>query len=218
MRRTCKRIACLLACLICIWEFAAAENTYQLLCTDAGLKSTDVIGWLEISGAAFRMPIMYHPDDGAYYAKHDAAGQETPYGALYVQAQYNTPDFNDPVVLIYGSSAGASAPFARLQELYSGSFDQCRRIMIHTPEGTKEYAVFAALPYGSLHILHYYNFRNERRYKLFFDDVFSTRALGMHLDRESRPVYGKEHIVILSTGLRGDTLQRYLVMAKTVTQ
>lgn len=218
MRRTCIWITCLLVCLMGALGCAAAESTYQSLCEDAGLNSTDVIGWLEIPGIQISMPVMRHPEDGAYYAKHDAAGREAVYGALYVQAQYNAADFSDPVTLVYGSSAGVSAPFGWLQEVFSGSFEQCRTLFIHTPAGTKEYVTFAAVPYASIHILHYYNFRNESRFKSFFQDVYSTRVLGMHLDENNRPVYGKEPVVILSTGLRGDTLQRYLVMAKLVTQ
>ena len=38
----------------------------------------------------------------------------------------------------------------------------------------------------------------------------------MHLDEDNRPVFGQDRVVILSTGLRGDSLQRYLVMAKEV--
>lgn len=38
----------------------------------------------------------------------------------------------------------------------------------------------------------------------------------MHLDEDNRPVAGKDRVLILSTGLRGDPLQRYLVMAKLI--
>lgn len=207
----------LLAVLIClVCSCAAAESTYQSLCKQAGLSSPDVIAWIEIPGAGIKEPVMRHPTDDAYYGKHRADGTETAYGAVYVQARYNAADFTDPVTLIYGSSAVEAAPFRMLQEKFSGSFGECRRVLLHLPEETLEYYVFAAIPHSSIHILHYYDFSSARRYRTFFDGVYSTRALGMHLDEDSRPEPGKDHVVILSTALRGDPLQRYLVMARRI--
>lgn len=205
----------LLTVLIClVGSCAAAESTYQTLCSQAGLNSPDVIAWIEIPGAEIREPVLRHPTDDAYYGKHRADGSESAYGAVYVQAKYNAADFSDPVTLIYGSSAVESAPFRMLQEKFSGSFDECRRVYLHTPEGTQEYIVFAAVPHSSIHILHYYDFSSARRFNAFFDGVYSTRALGMHLDEDSRPEPGADQVLILSTALRGDSLQRYLVMAR----
>ena len=211
-----KRITAALLCLMlsagCIG--AAEASAYQELCEQRGLRSAEVIAWLEIPGASICEPVMRHPEDDEYYAAHDAEGNESMNGALYVQGQYNADDFSDPVTLIYGGSSSETAPFGMLQELYSGSFDQCRTLQVHLPQKTSQYMVFAALPYSAIHILHYYDFSIARRFDSFFDGVFSTRALGMHLDKENRPAVGKDRVVVLSTGLRGDPLQRYLVMAR----
>lgn len=201
-----------LLCLGC--GCGSAESRYQALCSQNGLSSTDVIAWLEVPGASICEPVMRHAQDDTYYAKHAADGQENAFGALYVQAGYNASDFSDPVTIIYGSSVSEKAPFGKLQELYSGSFQQCTTVWLHMPEESCEYEVFAAVPHSSIHILYYYDFSSERRYNGFFDNVFSTRALGMHLDEDKRPVFGEDSVVILSTGLRGDSLQRYLVMAR----
>lgn len=210
-------LAVLLSLLFCLTvDCAAAQTALQLLCQQQNVKNPDVIAWLEIPGAEISEPVLCHPEDDGYYAKRSADGYSSAYGSLYIQAKYNAGDFSDPVTIIYGNSLSTSAPFGMLQELYSGSFSQCQNFYLHTQEATQEYAVFAAIPYSSVHILHYNNFLNERRYQKFFDDVFSTRALGMHLDEDNRPVAGKDRVLILSTGLRGDPLQRYLVMAKLI--
>lgn len=207
---------CLLMCLLC--GAAAAEGDFQRLNRQAGLENPHVAAWLEIPGASMSLPVMYHPTDDAYYGKHAPDGTDAPYGSVYIQARYNAAGFTDPVTILYGSSAAAGTPFRNLQERFSGRFDQCRSVFIHTQEGTREYVVFAAIPYSSVHILHYYDFRSTRRFDTFFDGIFSTRALGMHLDENNRPEPGADQVLILSTGLRGDSLQRYLVMAKLVTQ
>lgn len=211
-----KRLIAAVACLIlCLTGLAVAEEiSYQTLCSQEGLQSSEVIAWIEIPGASFCKPIMRHSENDAYYAKHDAHGVENEYGSLYVQAGYNAADFSDPVTMVYGNSSSQDAPLGMLQQMYSGSFDEYSQIILYTPDGRKDYIVFAAVPYTSIHVLHYYDFSMERKFNSFFDSVFSTRALAMHLDEDNRPIFGQDHVLILSTGLRGDPLRRYLVMAR----
>ena len=218
MRIKTRWLLCLTLLLCTVLGCASARADYQSLCAQRGISGDDLIAWIEIPGASLLEPIMRHPADDAYYAKHDPAGKERSAGSLYVQASYNTAGFEDPVTLVYGSSESEIAPFGMLQELYSGSYDACRSIYLHLPEKTVEYAAFAAVPFSSLHILHYYDFSNARRYSQFFDSVFSTRVLSMHLDENNRPEAGRDRVLILSTALRGDSLQRYLVMAKPVSR
>ncbi|MBR3929298.1 MAG: class B sortase [Clostridia bacterium] len=206
---------CLIAWLI--GSYAIAESRYDALCRENSLKNAHVTAWLEIPGAAFCRPVMQHDSDDGFYAGHKPNGSEAKYGSIYTQSSYNASDFSDPVTVIYGSSKAAGAPFRDLQETFSGSFEKCREIYIHLPDGTLEYRVFAAVPYSSIHILHYYNFSVQRRYESFFSSVYSTRRLGMHLDEADKPVFGDD-VLILSTGIRGDNMQRYLVMAKRMNE
>lgn len=215
MRRYMVWCVCLMAWLIGCAGTALAEDRYTTLCAERSVNQEDTVAWIEIPAAEFCWPVMQHDEDDSFYASHDESGMEAEYGVLYTQAAYNAADFSDPVTVIYGSSKAEGAPFRDLQELYSGRFDECRSILLHLPEETREYEVFAAVPYSSIHILHYYDFDVARRFEAFFDGVYSTRRLGMHLDEENRPEFG-DSVVILSTGLRGDTMQRYLVMAKLV--
>lgn len=207
---------CLLAWSVWFVSAASAESTYEALCKQADLDRDHVTAWIEIEGAAFTQPVMQHPRDDTYYSGHDPHGNEFEGGALYTQASYNNKKFSDPVTVIYGGSTKEGMVFRDLQEIYSGKFDACRNIRLHLPDETLEYEVFAALPYSAIHILHYYDFTLERRFTGFFDTVYSSRVLGMHLSEDDRPEPG-DKVIILSTGLRGDKLQRYLVMAKLVT-
>ena len=196
---------------------AIAESRYDALCRENDLKHSHVTAWIEIPGAALCRPVLQHDTDDAFYSGHDPTGAEAKYGSLYTQSSYNAPDFSDPVTVIYGSSKAEGAPFRDLQEMFSGSFDKCREIQIHLPEETLRYKVFASVPYSSIHILHYYNFSVQRRYESFFSGVYSTRLLGMHLEEADKPAFG-DNVLILSTGIRGDSMQRYLVMAKKISE
>ena len=202
--------------VMCVGFASAESSTYDALCEKSAVNREDAAAWLEISGTSFCQPIMQHSLDDSYYSTHNANDEESETGALYTQKTYNSKDFSDPVTIVYGSSQTDGAPFRNLQELYSGQFEDCREIMMYLPEETRQYEVFAAVPYSSIHILHYYNFSSEQRFESFFNSAYSTRLLGMHLVEENRPEF-EDKILILSTGLRGDKMQRYLVMAKLVT-
>ena len=204
-------MAWLLACTVA----AAAESSYEALCAQGTATAEDTAAWIEIPGAEMCMPVMYNTRDDSFYSSHDPSGAESETGSLYIQTAYSAADLSDPVTVIYGSSKAEGAPLRDMQQLYSGSFDECRDIIMYLPDRTLEYKVFAAVPYSSVHILHYYDFTQQRRYDGFFDGVYSTRMLGMHLDEDNRPEFG-DQVLILSTGLRGDGMQRYLVMAKLV--
>ena len=207
---------CLLAWSVWLLSAAQAETTYDALCAQAKLDPAHVSAWIEIDGASISQPVMQHPDDDTYYSSHDPHGNEIEGGALYTQASYNNKEFSDPVTIIYGSSTKEGMVLRNLQQTYSGKFDACRDIKLHLPGETLQYRVFAAVPYSATHILHYYDFNMERRFTGFFNSVFDQRVLGMHLVEEDRPEFG-DRVLILSTGMRGDKLQRYLVMAKLVT-
>lgn len=204
---------CLLAWVIGCCGAALAESRFDALCSENAVNRAETTAWMEIPETHFCMPVMRSAQDDAFYANHDPSGAESQHGALYMQAAYNAADFSDPVTIIYGSSREKGDPFRDLQEMYSGRFGELKDIQLHLPDKTLNYEVFAAVPYSSIHILHYYDFTTARRFTGFFDSVFSLRQLGMHLDKENRPEAG-DSVLILSTGLRGDRMQRYLVMAK----
>lgn len=210
-----RKLLALCALLLCLVHTGMGESTYDALCREQGIANAHLTAFIEIPGAGLVLPVLQHPQDNNYYAAHDANGAESATGTLYTQSAYNAADFSDPVTVVYGGSGQEESPLRNLQQIYSGNFEACRTILLHTPEGTEEYTVFAAVPYSSIHILHYFNFRSEQRYVNFFENVYQTRKLGMHLDTVLKPVPG-ETVLILSTSHRGDSEQRYLVMAKVI--
>lgn len=212
-----KQMTRLLCVILLLWMTAgAAEETVQTfheLCGKTKLTETDACAWLEIPGAGLLLPVMQHDTDDAFYLTHDHAGKEAKTGALYTEHAYSAKDFSDPVTVIYGRRSSDGSMFGSLQEWYSGSFEENRLIRLYLPEETREYTVFAALPYSAVHLLHYNDFRYDRIYRSFFEEVYSTRRISCQLDETAAPEPG-EQVIILSTSLMGDSTQRYLVMAK----
>lgn len=210
-----KRVLCfvLLVLLICCTA-ASAEGRLEALLNEAELENEDICAWLEIPGTQISYPVLQHSENDAFYLDHNVLGQPDANGALYTEATYNAADFSDPVTVIYGHRMNSGAMFGTLQKEYSGpaSFEAHRKILLHLPEETLEYTVFAAVPYSRMHILHYYDFSWYRVFRMFFDDVFATRSLIAITDEQARPEFG-QRVIVLSTCVPGDKSQRFLVMA-----
>ena len=209
-------VSIMAVCLLsCFTAWAEEEKGFQSLIEEHEefLDRDNVIAFLEIPAADFLLPVMQHPDDDNFYLKHNALGEESEAGALYTEFTYSSFDFSDPVTVIYGRRMEDGSMFGSLQEKYSGAFESLREIRLYLPDGTQEYTVVAAVPFSNTHIMYSYNFRIGRIYEAFFDEVYATRRPGAQLDFEMRPG-SDEKALILSTGLRGDATQRYLVIAK----
>ena len=195
--------------------WAEGEKDFRLLLEENTelIEFEDVKAFLEIPKLDFLFPVMQHPTDDGFYLKHNALGEESEAGALYTQKTYNLPDFSDPAVVIYGRRMDDGSMFGKLQEEYSKAFDELREITLYLPGETRQYTVVAAVPFSNAHVLYAYNFRLARRYNAFFDEVYAVRRPGAQMDETLRP-QPDENLLILSTGLRGDATQRYLVIAK----
>lgn len=204
------------AALAAISAAKNAENT-QCPIDFAQLQENNahIYAWLTIPGTQINYPIHQHPEIDGYYLDHGTEGRPSHEGAIFTEATYNSRDFSDPVTLVYGHRRESEAIFGRLQEAYSdtAAFGEHKTFVIYLPDRELHYEVFAALSYDARHILYNYDFSRSRMFSKFFNSIFDTREIGVILDEDLKPT-PEEHVVILSTCLKGDDSQRYLVMAK----
>lgn len=192
-------------------EAAGFESLMQKY--SENITKEHVTAFLEIPGAKLMLPVMQHPNDDGFYLKRNQYGEESDKGALYTEAGCNKADFSDPVTVIYGRRMADGGMFGSLQQWYSSSFNELRQINLYLPGENRQYTVIAAVPFSNMHLMYSYNFRYARMIEAFLDEVFAVRRPGAQMVEADRPENG-ESIIVLSTGLRGDATQRYLVIAK----
>lgn len=173
----------------------------------------DIYGWLYLPGAGISEPLLQREGDGGYYLTHDAAGAENAGGALFTESAYNRKDFSDTATVIYGRNQ--EGPFGKLQTSYSAPEDlrENGEIMIYLPGETIRYQVFAAVPFRNYHLLHYFNFDNEARFRAFIQAVRSVRAIDANWCEDAAAAPG-DSLLILSTNRFGSAEHSYLVLAK----
>ena len=178
-------------------------------------SNPDVYAWITIPGTVINYPVVQSATDDSFYLNHDSSKRRSQAGALFTEHTYNGRDFSDPVTIIYGHRLKSGALFGELQAFYSSRerFERYRTIHVRLPEQELTYEIFAALPYDNRHILYNYDFSNRRIYQAFFRGILDTRAMSANIDTEC-DLMEQPRILILSTCLRRNRSQRYLVMAR----
>ena len=136
-------------------------------------------------------------------------------GSATVEIVDNSKDFTDPVTLVYGHYMRSGTMFGSLQATYTAEngMAEHQEIIVYLPEQELHYQVFAAVPFNMRHILYYNDFRNRKVFEAFLEQVMSVRSINASIDGEAE-VTAEDQLLILSTCLRGDSKQRYLVLAK----
>lgn len=176
-------------------------------------RNPDICAWIYIPNSSINGPILQHEADPDFYLTHSFDGVEDSDGALYIQSNYSSNDFDDSVSIVYGRRTGV---FGRLEMMYTENqaFEKYSKLYLYTPDCTFTYQVFGASAYESKHILKSYGrFQNTEDILKFVDSVMDYRTLFHQFD-DSVTVVNEDRLLVLSTGLKQSTDQRYLVLAK----
>lgn len=178
-------------------------------------RCADIYAWLDIPGADISYPVAQSQTDDTFYLEHSIDGNADKNGTLFTEHIYNSRTFSDPVTIIYGHNMRSGAMFGFLQEQFSDPewFASHEEIIVYQPERELHYRVFAAVPYGTKHILYQYRcFRNLSSVTEFLDVIYNIRKFGTNY-RKDCTVTQDDRILILSTCLPRSADGRYLVLA-----
>lgn len=199
-------------------EETAAQPYKSLIDFDALWEmNPDIYAWLYIPGTEVNYPILQREGDDAFYLRRNSEGKSDQAGAIFTEGTYTKKDFSDPVTMVYGHYMRSGTMFGSLQSTYSaqGGIEGHREVVVYLPERELRYEVFAAVPYGNRHVLYYHDFSDPEVFEAFLEQTLSVRSINASVDGEAEVEAG-DQLLILSTCLRGDSHQRYLVLAKRV--
>jgi len=197
-----------------------AGNIYNNPVNFVELKAanSDIIGWIYMTTPHISEPILRSTSNDNFYLAHNATGEYSRAGSLYIESRYNGTDFSDMCTIIYGHRMSDGSMFGSLQasledvDLTSNP----QYIVIYLPNSVKIYQICATIPRDKMHVLHYNNFDDESGYNRFIDQVYNASGDEVDLVDDLRPQYG-DRLLILSTCLRRDRTHRFLVIAKELT-
>lgn len=177
----------------------------------------DVIGWLSIPGTEVDLPVLMSPDDHKKYLKTNFEGKKDKNGALFCEHMYQSGDLSeDMITVIYGHRIDKGKMFYGLEENFCDRYEELDRLILYTEKEKLEYEVFAAVPFDNRHIMYWTDFGSFSGYENFFQEVAKVNAFGANFTPGAFPQYG-DHVLILSTCLRGNLEKRFLVMGRLIT-
>ncbi len=182
---------------------------------DLWSMNPEIYAWLYIPDTNINYPILQREGDDEFYLRHNSEGRSRKAASIYTESAYTSKDFTDPVTVLYGHSMRSGDMFGSLQTIYSSleGMQAHRQVIVYLPERELYYDVFAAVPHDSKHLLYHNDFTDPEVFQAFLEEVLSTRSINAVID-QSVEVTVEDRILILSTCLRGDAHQRFLVLAK----
>ena len=172
----------------------------------------DIYAWIEIVDTDIAYPVLQHPTDNNYYLNHTPEGRSGFPGSIYT-FNVNAKDFSDFNTLIYGHRMNNGTMFSNLHFYRDESYLKEHRIIkIYLPDRELTYTVFAAVVYDDRLITSYYDFSDPDSCGAFLESIYGNRDLNSHILAEP-PVTVEDRIITLSTCIKGQEQNRYLVVA-----
>lgn len=174
----------------------------------------DIIAWITIPGTNIDYPVLQHPSDDSYYLTHNLDGSYGYPGCIYIES-LNHADFSDPDTLIYGHNLKAKTMFTELHKFENKDFfEEYNEVILHLPDKTLHYRIFAAHVYDDRHLLYSFDFADEDIYAGFLKSIYDIRDMSANIDRTFE-VTPQDRIISLETCISGEENRekRYLVHA-----
>lgn len=181
-------------------------------------ENKDIYGWIVVPGTAIDYPVLQHPEEMDYYLDHNLDGSKGRPGCIYTQ-RMNSKDWSDRNTVLYGHNMKVGTMFAGLHDFEDDDFfEENRYIHIYSEDGrVLVYEIFAAYAFNDAHILMTYDFYTDEGYQQYLDTVRESAEKNGHFRQETE-VSAEDNIITLSTCVRNNSSQRYLVQGVLVAE
>lgn len=179
-------------------------------------EKPDVCGWIRIDGTAIDYPVLRSGEDTAegFYLNHGIDRVKKNTGSIYIE-KLNSPNFIDPVTVIYGHNMRNGSMFAAATNYKNRDFfEQNPNIYIYTEGHILTYEVFSAFLYDDKHLMYSFDFYDAASYNEFLQTCLAPQSSIKNV-RENAAVSTDDKIIVLSTCYAEDD-DRFLVVARQI--
>lgn len=175
----------------------------------------DLYAWIRIPGTQIDYPVAQREGDDEYYLNRDLYGKPRFAGCIYTEDE-NSKDFTDFNTVLYGHNMKNGSMFRELHLFEEADFfAEHEYFFIDTPDGVLVYRIFAAYSSDARHILHSYDYKDQKVRQDYIDEILHVHSVNANL-RSDVKLTPEDRIVTLSTCNHGQTDQRYLVQGVLV--
>ncbi len=173
-------------------------------------KNSEICGWILFEDSVINYPVV-RGSDNDYYLTHTSSKDKNNCGAIFMD-YHNSADFMDSKTIIYGHRMNNGTMFASLLEYRSQEYyEQHPYGLLATPEKTYVLQVFAAKEIEDDLDNYRTSFTSLEDFcqdiQMLSEDSFIET--GVEVQKE-------DHVVMLSTCVKGDHGKRFVVLARLV--
>ena len=181
-------------------------------------ENPDVFGWLYIPGTDIDLPVLQNKAEDDYYESHNAYGETSNEGALYIELanRDNMCDFN---TVIHGkcSEDGEEGTFAQLYRFADPDFFKTHEnVYLYLDRNLLTYEIFAAYEREDTSLIRTYDFTYMSGCQEFLDDLYGTRQMSMNL-REGWEGMTPYHFLITLSATKGENPDNQFVVVAALT-
>ena len=133
-------------------------------------QNKDICAWIYIPGTDVDYPVLQGTDN-SYYLTHDAYGEYSPDGSIFVDAGCSRK-FDDFDTIIYGHNMSTGTMFKTLHNYEDDEFwKENRNVYVYLPDRVLRYEVFAAYRTNDRHILTYNDFSDKEVRENYLNNI-----------------------------------------------
>ena len=176
-------------------------------------ENSDIYAWINVPGTSVDYPVLMSPDDQPtdYYLMHNLDHSSGYPGCIFVD-KGQAKDFTDFNTVVYGHNMNNGSMFASLHKFDDETFfKEHRTFTIETADKLLTYTIFCTSKFDDRYINHAYDFSTVDARTAYINDLEAVRDMTSHVD-SSVPVSTSDHLVTLSTCVKGAPDSRYLVV------
>lgn len=181
-------------------------------------ENPEIFAWICIPETDIDCPVLQsmHGDD--FYEKHDAYGQESENGAVYIELA-NLASMCDFNTVMHGKTGkDGNGPFAGLYQFADPEyFEKHENLYLYLDGNVLTYEIFAAYERENTSLLRSYDFTYQEGCEQFLNDLYSIRDMKMNL-REGWEGVTPYHFLITLTTQREDNPDKQFVVLAILTQ
>ena len=167
------------------------EDENVKLSKELSKKNSDYRCWINVQGTNIDYPIVQGRDN-SYYLTHDFNKGYLPAGSIFMD--YRNDLKKDLNTVIYGHHMRNSTMFGQLEKFKKKEFfEENKRVMISTKEGTQEYEVFAIGIFKADFGYNKVDFGNKEEYEAFLNKIKENALFKRDI------VSSEDQIITLST-------------------
>ena len=168
-------------------------------------ENSDVFAWLYIPDTGIDYPMVQSSEgDDEYDTYHNAAKQEDPKGAIYIDAA-NLSDMCDFNVVIHGSAPSDGTMFGNLDKFLDRAyFEEHDYAYVYRDDNALTYYIIAAYTRDQGELLQQYDFSYASGCQEFIDEIYDSRNMTKIIRSGCEEGLKPEHFLITLTAPNKD--------------